>query len=391
MKTNQNLAFAVLATRKVVPLFGLQITLAGVFAFLAVPAPADTFGSGANTFTIDFVDIGNPGNGDDLGAGGGSYSSPYGGVDYMYRMGVTEAPQEWITKATSLGMTNVTAGSWTGRQPAADMTWYEAAAFVNWLNTSTGHQPAYDLTYSGGWSMRLWSSAQAWQTGGENLYRHKDAFYFLPSEDESYKAAFHKNDGVTANYWDYATGSNEIPTAVASGTGAGTVVYDQASGSPPATVDNTGGLSPFGTRGQTGNAGEMKESAFDRLNDSPTESRVRGGGRWFIGQSGLLPSNRNEHDLSITSASFGFRVASAPEPARLQALGAGILRIQSSKGMVFEVQTSVVAPDHPDQSHRYAGVHGPRCGEPFAALLPNVASVTGGRRNTLQRNDGMTA
>ena len=53
-----------------------------------------------------------------------------------------------------------------------------------WLNTITRHQPAYDLTYSGGWRMTLWSSAQAWHAGGENLYRHKDAYYFLPSEDE---------------------------------------------------------------------------------------------------------------------------------------------------------------------------------------------------------------
>jgi hypothetical protein len=44
-------------------------------------------------------------------------------------------------------------------------------------------------------ALTLWSSAQAWQVGGQNLYRHKDAYYFLPSEDEWYKAAFHKNDG----------------------------------------------------------------------------------------------------------------------------------------------------------------------------------------------------
>ena len=100
--------------------------------------------------------------------------------------------------------------------------------------------------------MTLWSSEEAWQIGaGKNLYRHKDAYYFLPSEDEWYKAAYHKNDGVTANYWDYATGSNTIPIAVASGTSAGTVVYDQPSQPGPSAVDNAGGLSPYGTRGQT--------------------------------------------------------------------------------------------------------------------------------------------
>ena len=298
----------------------------GGLALCVLPARADTFGSGANTFTIDFVDIGNPGNGDDLGAGGGSYSSPYGGVAYTYRMGVTEVPQDWITKATNLGMTNVTAGAWTGSQPAANMTWYEAAAFVNWLNTSTGHQAAYDLTYSGGWSMTLWSSAQAWQAGGENLYRHKDAYYFLPSEDEWYKAAYHKNDGVTANYWDYATGSNTIPTAVASGTGAGTVVYNIGATNVPATVDNNGGLSPYGTRGQNGNVYEWQESAFTAPNDSSSEDRAVRGGVWGFDESFLRSPHRSNHAATFSNDFFGFRVASVPEPSSaMLIIGSGLM------------------------------------------------------------------
>jgi len=35
-----------------------------------------------------------------------------------------------------------------------------------------------------------------WQAGGENLFLET---YYLPSEDEWYKAAYHKNDGVAAN------------------------------------------------------------------------------------------------------------------------------------------------------------------------------------------------
>ena len=81
---------------------------------ITIPAQADIFGSGANTFTIDFVNIGNVGNGDDLGAGGGSYSSPYGGVAYTYKIGATEVSQDWITKASASGLISVTAGAWTG-------------------------------------------------------------------------------------------------------------------------------------------------------------------------------------------------------------------------------------------------------------------------------------
>ncbi len=278
-------------------------------------AHADSFGSGTNTFSIITAEISNPGNGDDRGAGGGSHSAPYGGVDYIYHISVTEVPQDWIAKATRLGMTNVTAGAWSGNQPAANMTWYEAAAFVNWLNMSKGHQPAYDLTYNNGWSMRLWSSAEAWQAGGQNLYRHKNAHFFLPSEDEWYKAAFHKNDGVTANYWDYATGSNIAPVAVVSGTEAGTVVYNQETSFGPAVVDTAGGLSPYGTRAQTGNIGEMKESAFDGGNNFPTEPRVRSGGRWNLDVSQLNSSFRVQHDLPTSIVGIGFRVASLPEAA----------------------------------------------------------------------------
>jgi len=30
--------------------------------------------------------------------------------------------------------------------PITNVSWYEAAQFVNWLNTSTGHQAAYKFT-----------------------------------------------------------------------------------------------------------------------------------------------------------------------------------------------------------------------------------------------------
>ena len=121
------------------------VAVAAALALLVLPAHADTFGTGPNTFTIDFVNVGNAGNANDAGAGGGIYSTPYGGVGYNYRMGTYEISQDAITKATASGLVGVVAGAHTGNEPAANMTWYEAAAFVNFLNTSTGHQAAYQL------------------------------------------------------------------------------------------------------------------------------------------------------------------------------------------------------------------------------------------------------
>lgn len=290
----------------------IGITLAGVVAFFGGTVKADTFGSGANVFTIDFVNVGNAGNADDFGDGGGLYSSPYGGVAYDYRMGTYEISENLITKATASGMTNVTGGAWGASQPTALMTWYEAAAFVNWLNTSTGHQAAYNID-AGVTALTLWSSGDAWQAGGENLYRHKDAYYFLPSEDEWYKAAFHKNDGVTANYWDYATGSNTAPTSVVSGTSAGTAVYSTLT---PANVDAAGGLSPYGTMGQNGNVFEWLESAFDGSNDSPSESRTGRGGDWNNSVGSLRPYIRLGGAPYNSTGDITVRVASIiPEPS----------------------------------------------------------------------------
>jgi hypothetical protein len=69
---------------------------------------ADTFGSGANQFDIDFVPIGNPGNPADTTGG----PNPAGSVPYGYRMGtyevmtplptyITPSPLGWVGWKTS--------------------------------------------------------------------------------------------------------------------------------------------------------------------------------------------------------------------------------------------------------------------------------------------------
>lgn len=304
----------------------------GMIANCAVRA--DTFGSGANTFIVDFVTVGNAGNSNDAGAGGGSYFDDYGGVNYSYRMGVYEISQNDITKATNLGMANVTAGAFIGDKPAANISWYEAAAFVNWLNTSKGYQAAYNLTFISTWSLTLWGASDQATTGvdsGTNPYRHKNAYYFLPSEDEWYKAAYHKNDGVTANYWDYATGSNTAPTAVASGTTAGTAVYDEFL---PADVTLAGGLSSYGTMGQNGNVYDWAESAGDGSNNINTESRVNRGGSSSHSVNGLRPWTRYANPPADELGNIGFRVASVPEPsaALLLVLGCGAWLLRGRLG-----------------------------------------------------------
>jgi formylglycine-generating enzyme required for sulfatase activity len=101
----------------------------------------------------------------------------------------------------------MTAGFWSGNQPSATINWYQAAAFTNWLNTSTGHQAAYQLNV-GLTELTLWPSADAWQVGGENLYRNKNAQYFLTSENEWYTAAYYNSANQT--YSLFANGTNSV-------------------------------------------------------------------------------------------------------------------------------------------------------------------------------------
>jgi hypothetical protein len=199
------------------------------------------------------------------------------------------------------------------------MTWYEAAAFVNWLNTSTGNHPAYNLTYNtvsptfGYWSMTPWSASEAFDEDPGpgvklNVYRHKNARYFLPSENEWYKAAYHKNDGLTGNYWDYATGSDTAPTPVVSGTSASTAVFNAVT-SVPADVNRCGGFSAYGTCGQNGNVYEWIESDYDGTNDYPFQDRTTRGGSVQDTVDFLRSSYRNHSTPGVSDPYLGFRVA----------------------------------------------------------------------------------
>jgi formylglycine-generating enzyme required for sulfatase activity len=289
----------------------IAIILGAALLALLSPAAADTFGSGPHAFTIDFASVTDAGN--TAGVQG------YGAVDYEFRLSTHEVTEDILQRAVQAGLTGVTAGAWTGDQPAAFVDWFEAAAFVNFLNTDRGFTPAYDLAWEdGNWTMNLWSPAEAWQLGGQNLYRHKDAWYFLPSENEWFKAAYYQGGGTNAGYWIYPTQQDTAPAAVASGTLAGTAVY--AEQDAPAPVFVSGGLSAYGHRGLGGNVAEWMESAWDGLNDASDEERAVRGGDWFGSFEELAAPSRDFNAPLYESDFIGFRVASVPEPSTVALL-----------------------------------------------------------------------
>ena len=176
-------------------------------------------GTGANAFTMDFVTIGNPGNAADTTGS----PNPAGSVAYTYNLGKYEVSRDMITKANaagSLGITMYDMSSYGGNgvnRPATGVSWYEAAKYVNWLNTSTGGTAAYKFSGS---TFQLWSSTDAGYNAN-NPFRNSSAKFWLPSTDEWYKAAYGKADGSWSNF---PNGTDIAPTAVAGGTEANTAV-----------------------------------------------------------------------------------------------------------------------------------------------------------------------
>jgi len=265
-------------------------------------------------FTMDFVDVGNAGNtADDTG---------YGAVDYNYQMGKNEVSEAMIEAYnTANAGALITLNSRGANSPATSVSWNESANFVNWLNVQQGYSPAYKLSPAGGTNTNilLWSLGDAGYDAS-NPFRNSNAKYVLPSENEWYKAAYYDpNKSGGAGYYDYATGSDTAPTAVANGTASGTAVYNGQSG--PADITNAGGISPYGTMAQNGNVSEWGESAFDESNNSAGESRVIRGGGWN-NNSGSLQSSAHNFSASPTleNNGIGFRVAAVPEPSGVSLL-----------------------------------------------------------------------
>jgi formylglycine-generating enzyme required for sulfatase activity len=306
-----------------------------VFATLATMSSAQTitsqtFGTGANAFTMDFVTIGNPNNAPDTSGS----PNPVGSVAYTYSIGKYEVSRGMIEKANSaigLGITLFDMSFYDGGQlqngpnrPATGISWFEAAKFVNFLNTSSGSAAAYKFDNSG--NFQLWSSSD---TGfnANNPFRNSLAKYWLPSTDEWFKSAY----GSPNNVWyDYTTGSNSLPTGAPSGTSPNTIV----SGNwlwGAADIDNAGSLSPWGTMAQGGNVWEWVESASDGFNNNVSEDRDMRGTSWDHEIQASAASVRSPRDPYEDVAMTGFRVASVPEPSSLSLLALSGLALVLSK------------------------------------------------------------
>jgi formylglycine-generating enzyme required for sulfatase activity len=280
---------------------------------------ADAFGTpDFGTFDIDFVPI----------SGSTNPTSGQGIVNKDYRMGTKEITNaQWYKFKGAYGAVTGTPSyaydqnpSWPGSSvPTNCVSWYEAAQFVNWLNTSKGYQAAYKFTneiHTSFYTLGVWSSQEA---DGTNLYRNKNAKYFLPTENEWVKAAYW--NGTNLQY--YATIGNVYPTQ---GNGSnGGWNYGNTTGQPWAVGSGSQELN--GTYDMMGNVWEWMESPWSTGEYSSGSYRLFRGVSFYddyvFGRQVIEPYDEFSR--------LGFRIASIPEPASLLLLGLGGLLIRYRK------------------------------------------------------------
>ena len=236
--------------------------LAAFFSGVTSLALGDTFGSGANTFNIDFVTIGNPGNSADTTG----VPNPAGSVDQLYRMGKYEISRAMIEKASAAGGLGLSLdpmlfvpGGPRPAMPATGVTWFEAARFVNWLNTSSGSSPAYKFSTQPEAgrlrlrtpSIKLWVWAMEATTRTISIETAWRGFFCPALMSGTRRRTTILTPTEVRCYYDYPTGSNA--RAHGSGqrrrSGNGSLFSASQARLP---MHTRRGPSPYGTMGQGG-------------------------------------------------------------------------------------------------------------------------------------------
>jgi formylglycine-generating enzyme required for sulfatase activity len=328
------------------------------FAFVAssfAVARADVFNMPSGQTSLQFVTVGDPGNAADTAVMTVDGTTGYGSVPYVYQMGKYDVTVgqycqflNAVAKTDNYGLydsnmatsyptisiaQNDVGGTFsyavTGSYnqaancPMFFVTWGDAARFCNWLQNGQPTGPEGNgTTETGAYTLNGATSDSAMIA----ITRNAGATYFIPSENEWYKAAYYKGGSTNAGYWAYPTQSNTAPSNVLSAIGTNNANYnfsDPTNCLTPvgAFADSPG---PYGTYDMGGDVYQWNEAVIQH-------DHLFRGGRWNKDSGRLGASFRDGAGPPTYGSDYtGFRVASseaAPEPDTVAMLLAGAVTL----------------------------------------------------------------
>ena len=321
---------------------------------LAVLAGVSLVNPAMAVVNIDWVPVGNLGNGPDPFTG-----SVYGAVSHAYQIARNETTISQyaeflnaVAKTNTYGLYNTSmenmsyiagitrvggSGSYsyapvagTGNKPITYVSWFDAARFCNWMHNG-------QLTGAGA---ALTAETGAYTLNGATsgiITKNAGAKVWIPSEDEWYKAAYYdpnKGGAGVGGYWVYPTQSNALggntmgnPNAVnyndGDYVGSGNSSWPTSNALTDVGAYGVNSDSAYGTNDQGGNVWEW--------NDAVISGSYRGlrGASWSDNANILASSYRySNFGPSNENWNVGFRVASVPEPSAL------VLTMLFSAGLV---------------------------------------------------------
>ncbi len=205
-----------------------------------------------------------------------------------------------------------------GNRPVTYVNWFDAARFANWLNNGATVGAS---TETGAYTLNGATSGIFTANPG--------AVWFLPTEDQWYKAAYYKGGGTNAGYWLYPVQSDSIAGNTIGMAGSANYydgMYAKDRNSLPSNLTDAGAYGSnsagfYGTYDQAGNVYEWNDAVI-----SGTGRGLRGGG-WDGLDEDLQSVTRIAFTPDVEFYDVGFRVATVPESSVgvLLAAGAGVL------------------------------------------------------------------
>ena len=308
------------------------------------------FSVAAHAEPIQWVTVGDPGNAADTAPSGyGAVATSFQIMKYeftnqqyadflnaaaktdtysLYNANMGTNAVGGITRSGQEGSYSYAVKQYMVNKPVNYVSWLDAARVANWYqngatslsNTETG---AYTLNGA--------------MLGGAAV--NPGATFYVPKEDQWYKAAFYKGGNNNAGYWNFGTQRDTTPTAVtADSTGTGAAGLSSTANSANylsraawgggaygngTTVGTNGGPGAYDTFDMSGNISEWVSGASGH----PDDARLRGGAFWEYDNYYVSSEYSQGRAASDEDISSGFRLVSpvaVPEPSTYAMALAGL-------------------------------------------------------------------